>query len=173
MQLVWHTRHIYALISLFLGQFSVYIDKFFHNTALLASFNNRNLLSQASILLFLFPKWIEIVEGQQDKNWFLMVIAVIKNAKWCPQLRARVSEEGTLNLPDLEGDWVISGSRPRILQMEKSVRDLLETGAKDGSPTETWFDGSIRDLLTCVLRTRESTRETIDFNWAQSIWLSW
>ena len=90
-----------------------------------------------SILLFLFPRWIKIVEGKKDKNWFLMVIAVIKNAKWCPQLRARErSEDGTLNLPELEGDWVISGSRPRILQMEKSVRDLLETGAKDGSPTE-------------------------------------
>ena len=50
---------------------------------------------------------------------------------------SRGSEDGTLNLPELEGDWVISGSRPRILQMEKSVRDLLETGAKDGSPTET------------------------------------
>ena len=48
-----------------------------------------------------------------------------------------VSEDGTLNLPELEGDWVISRSRPRILQMEKSDRDLLETGAKDGSPTET------------------------------------
>ena len=54
------------------------------------------------------------------------------------RLRARErSEDGTLNLPELEGDWVISGSRPRILQMEKFVRDLLETGAKDGSPTET------------------------------------
>ena len=45
--------------------------------------------------------------------------------------------DGTLNLPELEGDWVISGSRPRILQMEKSVRDLLETEAKDGLPTGT------------------------------------
>ena len=50
---------------------------------------------------------------------------------------SRGSEDGTLNLPELEGDWVISGSRPRILQMEKSVRDLLETEAKDGLPTGT------------------------------------
>ena len=58
----------------------------------------------------------------------------------------------------------MSRSRLRILQMEKSVRDLLETGAKDGSPTGTLFDDSTCDFLTCVLRTRESTRETIDFN---------
>ena len=58
----------------------------------------------------------------------------------------------------------MSRSRLRILQMEKSVRDLLETGAKDGARAGTSFEDSTRDFLTCVLRTRESTRETIDFN---------
>ena len=48
--------------------------------------------------------------------------------------------------------------------MEKSDTDLLETGAKDGARTGTSFEDSTRDFLTCVLRTRESTRETIDLN---------
>ena len=68
-----------------------------------------------------------------------------------------------LNLPELGEECVTSFFRPRILQMEKSVNDLLETGAKDGVRTGR-LGNSIRDLSACAEHTRESTRETTVFN---------
>ena len=53
----------------------------------------------------------------------------------------------TLTLPELEEDLVTSLSRPKILQTEKSVGEVLR----------------IRDLLSCAERTSESTSEITDF----------
>ena len=52
-------------------------------------------------------------------------------------------------LPEPSEDCVTSFSRPRILQMEKSVSNLLETGAGIGR-----LGNSTRDLLACAERTR-------------------
>ena len=63
------------------------------------------------------------------------------------------------NLPELDEDCVTSFSSPRMLQMEKSVSDLLETDARtEGSGNQT------RDLLACVERTRASTSATTVLN---------
>ena len=63
------------------------------------------------------------------------------------------------NLPELVEDCVTSVSRPRILQMEKLVTDLLETGAQGGRLADT-----ARDLLACAECTRESTSATTELN---------
>ena len=58
------------------------------------------------------------------------------------------------NLPELVEVGVTSFSRTRILRIEKSVSDWLETGA---------------NLLACAELTRESTSATTDLNWLHSI----
>ena len=61
-------------------------------------------------------------------------------------------------------DCVTSFSRPKILQMEKSVSDLLDTGAGIGR-----LGNSTRDLLACAERTRKSTSATTDWNCVHSL----
>ena len=63
------------------------------------------------------------------------------------------------NLPEPGEDCLTSFSRPRILQMEKSVSDLLETSAR----TEGLCN-STRDLVPCADRTRQSTRAKTDLD---------
>ena len=48
--------------------------------------------------------------------------------------------------------------------MEKSVSDLLETGAGMGR-----LGNSTRELLACAERTKESTSATTDWNCVHSI----
>ena len=74
-----------------------------------------------------------------------------------------VKEKGCI-LPEPGEDCVTSFSRPRILQMEKSVSDLLETGARTARS-----DNQTRDLLACAERTRKSTSATTDWNCVHSI----
>ena len=67
----------------------------------LASFNQqKSPVSKLNISLFLFPKWIKIVERQRDKILYRKgnVLIQLPNDA-LDQLRAQISKNGTLNLP--------------------------------------------------------------------------
>ena len=67
-------------------------------------------------------------------------------------------------LPGPDEDCMMSFARPRILQMEKSVSGLLETGARIGGS-----GNDIRDPLACAERTRTSISAATELNWLHSI----
>ena len=93
---------------------------------------------------------------------FYVKIFVIFQLIWF--IRKVFVKEKECILPEPGEDCSTSFSRPRILQMEKSVSDLLETGARMGR-----LSNSTRDLLTCAERTRKSTSATTDWNCVHSI----
>ena len=92
----------------------------------------------------------------------LVNIFVILQLNWFTR-KVFVKEKEYL-LPEPSEDCSTSFSSPRILQMEKSVSDLLETGAGMGR-----LGNSTRDFLACPERTRKSTSATTDWNCVHSI----
>ena len=93
---------------------------------------------------------------------FLVKSSVIFQLNWF--IKKVFVKEKEFILPEPGEDCVTLFSRPRILQTEKSVSDLLETGAGTaGSDSQT------RDLLACAERTRKSTSATTDWNCVHSI----
>ena len=117
-----------------------------------------------------FPNW---TAGQITKTFssnfslgvflnFSVKIFVIFKLNWF--IRKVFVKEKECILPEPGEDCSTLFSRPGILQMEKSVSDLLETDVGMGR-----LGNSTRDLLAWAERTRKSASATTGWNSVHSI----